>query len=336
MDIKREQLKRALEIVKPGLANRELIEQTTSFGFLPGLIVTYNDEISISHPIPLDITGAVKATELYALLGKIEAEDIDVTVEGKEVGMKAGRVEAGFTLQDEMRLPLEEIQGKKKWKSLPKDFTDAIDFTRFSCSKDMSKPILTAINVTKTYAESSDNYRATRYQLQTELPCDGFLIPAKSASELLKYKPTKVTLGKGWAHFQNEEKTMFSARIYGEHYTTEKLTKLLDVKGHDIKLPKTITNILDRAGVFAKRDFMVDEQVQVAIKDKTFSVYAKSMEGWVRESVNINYKGTPIEFTINPKLLQDILKHVRTCVVGTNRVKFTGDVWEHIVGLHGE
>ena len=48
------------------LANRELIEQSTSFAFMKNLVVTYNDEISITHPVEgLNLTGAIKADEFY-------------------------------------------------------------------------------------------------------------------------------------------------------------------------------------------------------------------------------------------------------------------------------
>ena len=72
MKINKVELQEALEKVKPGLASRELIEQSTSFAFMGDRVVTYNDEISISHPVKnLDVTGAVKAQTLYAFLNKI-------------------------------------------------------------------------------------------------------------------------------------------------------------------------------------------------------------------------------------------------------------------------
>jgi len=51
MKINKNELKNALEIVKPGLANKEIIDQSTSFAFMNDCIVTYNDEISVSHPV---------------------------------------------------------------------------------------------------------------------------------------------------------------------------------------------------------------------------------------------------------------------------------------------
>jgi len=99
MKIKKDDLKRALEIVKPGLANKEIIEQSGSFAFIEGRVVTYNDEISVSHPIKdLEITGTIRAEELYKFLGKIKEEEIDVNCTESEIVLKCGRATTGFAI----------------------------------------------------------------------------------------------------------------------------------------------------------------------------------------------------------------------------------------------
>ena len=71
--MKKSDILQALTIVKPGLSSKDVIEQANSFAFIDGRIITYNDELSISHPIPgLAIEGAIKADVLYGLLSKIK------------------------------------------------------------------------------------------------------------------------------------------------------------------------------------------------------------------------------------------------------------------------
>ena len=92
MKINKETLKQALEIVKPGLANKEIMEQSTSFAFIDDKVVTYNDEICISHPVPdIGIKGVIKAEEMYNFLGKVKTEEITVTQEENEIVLKSGR-----------------------------------------------------------------------------------------------------------------------------------------------------------------------------------------------------------------------------------------------------
>ena len=101
MKINKAELQRALEKVKPGLANRELVEQSTSFAFVRDRVITYNDEISISHPVTgLEVCGAVKAQALYEFLNKIRREEIDVEWEENQVVIRAGRAKARLVRQE--------------------------------------------------------------------------------------------------------------------------------------------------------------------------------------------------------------------------------------------
>ena len=70
--MKKNDLVEALEVVKPGLANKDLIEQTTSFAFINGNVVTYNDEISISSPIE-DLEIETEDGDIYSTTLKYEA-----------------------------------------------------------------------------------------------------------------------------------------------------------------------------------------------------------------------------------------------------------------------
>ena len=88
MKINKTELQLALEKVKPGLASKEVIEQSTSFAFMGNRVVTYNDEISISHPVKgLEVMGAVKAQALYSFLSKVKRDEIDVEWEENQLGI---------------------------------------------------------------------------------------------------------------------------------------------------------------------------------------------------------------------------------------------------------
>ena len=53
MKINKQQFIEALELVKPGLAAKEIIEQSTSFVFRAGQVITYNDEVAVHAPVGL-------------------------------------------------------------------------------------------------------------------------------------------------------------------------------------------------------------------------------------------------------------------------------------------
>jgi len=334
MKINKQELLDALSIVRPGLANKEMIAQSTSFAFLNGRVVTYNDEISISHPVQnLDIEGAVKANELYELLNKIKKDEIDFEMTESEIRIKAGRSKAGLTLKQEVTLPLEEIGEQGKWKKLPDQFQEALKFTSFSCSNDMSMPVLTCIHVDKktSCAISSDNFRLTYHNLGGTLPINSFLIPASSVKELIKYLITHIAEGQGWVHFKTKEDTIFSCRIFEDTYPDT--SKMFNVQGNEIHLPKSMEAILERAQVFARAEHFLDEQVLIKLGDKKFTIRSEGVTGWFEETANTKYSGEEIEFYANPVFLKDICSKVQSCILSKSSMKFVGKDWEHIIAL---
>ena len=330
MKLNKAELQRALEIVKPGLASKEMIEQSTSFAFIAGRVVTYNDEISLSHPVSgLEIEGVIQAEELYQLLNKIKKDEIEIIIQDNEIILQIGRSKAGLTLKQEITLPLEEIGEQKAWKKLPQDFLHFMEFAMTSCGKDMSRPVLTCVHVTKEgFVESSDSLRITRCEIGEKMPFGPFLIPVSSVRTLVKLKPTKIAEGEGWVHFQTEEGSIMSCRIFEDKFPD--ISPFLLVEGIAIHLPKTTEDVLDRAKVFSKRDHFLDEEVEITLADNRLKIGSKSESGWFEEEINFVYTDDPITFSISPYLLKDILKETSRCVLGEDRLKFEGSGWTYI------
>ena len=332
MKINKIELQDALEIVKPGLASKEVIDQSTSFAFINGRIVTYNDEISISHPVKgLEIEGAITAEQLYKLLNKITKEEIDVTISEKEVVLEAGRIKAGLVLQSEIILPLDAINEISKWKKLPVNFSEAINFVAPSASTDMSNQILTCVHVCKKgWIEASDGLCITKYMID-ELQYT-FLLPANTAMIVAKMQPYKIAEGKGWIHFKTKEGTILSCRIL-EQDSFPDTKDLFNVKGIKLTLPKEIKSILERAAIFAKRDSILDEFIEVLLTKKKLKIKATSSAGWFQEEASFDYKGDEVIFTISPHLLRGVLSKTLDCTLSKDKMKFVGTDWIYVTVL---
>ena len=333
--MKKQDLITALETVKPGLANKENLEQSTSFAFIDGRVFTYNDEISISHPVEgLDITGAIKAEELYAILKKLKQEEIDITVTDTEILLKAGKVKVGLVLQSEITLPLTEVGEIKRWKTLREGFLKAMQLAMFSCSTQDSTPKLTCVHVNHEIIEGSDGFRLHRTTLPEPVPVETFLIPAASVATVLKFAPNKITLTPGWVHFKSDTTgAILSCRTFADKYPDT--SNIITVKkGKNITFPKTIANILDRASVFGKHGTSVtDEEVHVVLEGNRIKISADNDVGHITEEANISYEGNKIEFNIMPSLLKGILKDITTCVYTGKILKFEGEGWIFITLL---
>ena len=329
MKIKTKDLLEALEIVKPGLATKEQIAQTTAFAFMGDRIVTYNDEISISHPVEgLEIKGAIQAEELYSLLKKITKDEIDITLSANEIILKSGRIETGFTLHQEIKLPLDEIDVIGTWQKVPSGFLKGLKFVIPCCSKDMSNPVLTCVHINEAgFIEASDGFRLVQYALKdAEMPT--FLIPAMSAIEVLKLEPSELSKTNSWVHFRSEFGTIISCRIFTDKFPNT--TPHFKVKGEKITFPTSLPEVLNRAVVFSKRDHFIDENVDIDIIEDKIKVSSKSDSGWFKEILNIKYDNTPLAFSVAPQLLLGILSETSEGTIGEKSLKFQNEDWQYI------
>lgn len=331
MNLKRNDLIYALEIVKPGLAKDDKIEQSTSFAFIKNRVVTYNDEISVSHPIKgLKLTGAVEAEKLYAFLAKITNDDIELEVSDKELRIVAGRAKAGFTLQSEIKLPLSgELEEVGEWSELPETFSKYVSFAIPSCSREQSKPRLKCVHITSDgVIEASDGYRITRCDMGVELGVSTFLIPAANAQQVVQLSPTKIAEGNGWMHFGTEEGTVLSCRLQEDEFPDT--APHMMVKGLKIIFPNSINEVLTKAMIFSKRDKAIKETVYIKLTTNKMSISAKADTGWFEETLNFKYSGEEIDFAISPMLLEGIMKETQEGTLGKGKILFQGEGWQYM------
>lgn len=332
MKIDKNDLKLALEIVKPGLASKEMIEQTTSFAFMNGYVITYNDEISIRHPTPyIEFEGAIQAEELYKLISKIKSDEMEIDISDTEILIKAGRTKAGLALQQEIKLPLDEITEATEWKKLPKNFIEGLKFVSPSCSNDMSTAILTCVNITKKNCQASDKFQIAEFEFSkpTKLEC---LLPASSAQVVIGLMPNMYCLSGGWVHFKTEAETILSCRVLEDKFPD--VTKFFDFEGSTIEFPKTISNILDRASIFSKRQTVMDEMVTIFLNKNKIKIKAVSETGsWIEEPAKIRYKGEEMKFDVTPSLLTGILNQSNVCSKSDTFIKFENEGWRFLAIL---
>lgn len=337
MKISRTELLEALEKVKPGLANKELIEQSTSFAFIGDRVVTYNDEISVSHPVKglENMKGAIKAKTLYEFLARVKDEEIEIEQEENEVLIKTGRSKAGLRFEYEIRLPLEEVGEIGNWMKLPEDFIDALRLCYPACSNDMSRAILTCVNIRDDKVEASDSFQIIQYQLKEKMPAD-FLIPASSVKELIKYDIQEVSVGENWVHFRTPEGTIFSCRtIEGEFPDVE---KFLGIEGEEFTFPEDMREALNRANVFAKKetDISTIPTVKVIAKNGELILSARNEYGWFEEKLKTQHEDVKFSFSIGVEFLISLFDRLKTCRITDNKIGFAGDSWKHVIAIMSE
>jgi len=288
--------------------------------------------VSVLCPFKTDIKGAVPAAELSRYLAKLRDEEIDMEADDKQLLITSKKGEAGITMQADVSLPLEEADAEDKWKKLPEDFCQGITFCSFCASRDMSKLVLTCLNIGGDHIISCDNLRVMKYSMKGEIK-QKFLLPNSAAVILVRYKPEKYSVGKGWIHFLNEAGIRFSCRTVNAEYPD--VERVLEVEGKEVSLPKTMDEILEEVEVFSKSEFEQDESVTVMVEENKLTVEAEGDTGWARHSKRIKYSGKIIKFQVHPSFLLQASTLMDTMIVGKEKLRINGENFIHVACLKG-
>lgn len=331
MNVNRKKLLEILTLVKPGVAAKELVEQSGSFAFVGGRVYTYNDEVSVSHPIDFHVEGAVSATELFSLLSKCKEDEIFIEEAEEGLLIKGKKFNATIRFQTSISLPVNEIQPKGNWKSLPKSFKEAVKFCIFSAGKDMTQPALTCLHAKGDIIESCDRFRLTRYFFDSAHFDEPILIPSGAAKELHAYDVIEYVVENGWIHFATEEDTVFSCRTYGGLKYPD-LDVFLNVKGAQLKFPTDMKEILDKATIFNQKTREAS-YVKILLEGNKVIVESEGDTGSFSEWSRVKYEGDPCHFYISPQFLSSVLDIGGDVFVSERSLLFENDNFSHVVSL---
>lgn len=329
MEIKKTELLEALSKVKPALSNKAIIEQTDHFIFDNDFVRTYNDEIAISYPFKSGIKAAVKASEFYKLVSKIDKEKIDLSSDGPNINISVSDKEKGRIIsQTEIICPAVEISSRR-WMPLPKEFTAGIRLCSFSADKNMLMRELTCLFIKDEFIVSSDNFRATKYIMTGKFPVP-ILLPATIATELSKYDAEKYIIEDSWIHFKNKEEIIFSSRIVLGEYP-EQVFDLFNPEGDKVEIPKDLKSGVDKAGVFVE-GINSDDLICLEAKDGTMTCRGEGTLGEWNSDYEIKYK-KEFKAKVSSEALKEILSYTSDMTVSEDKLYFKADNFEHVICL---
>lgn len=324
MKVNREKLLSTLEMVAPGLSERDLLEQSSCYILKDKKIVTFNEEVACSYRSPLDETfqGAVQASPLRSILSKMTEETIEVRQTKSSLVINGKGKTSSITMEKNITLPMEALEPPKKWKEMPEKFADAVDFVQNCASRDAAQFHLTCIHIHPDFIEAFDNHQFARYNLKSQMSSE-FLLRQSSIKNIVSLSMIESSETENWVHFRNAQKLVLSCRRYKDEYTNlDVITKKV---GYKIVLPKGLMEASDRAEVFsADNSAQEDNLIQVDLKPGLVTVTGKGNFGSHIERKKITYEGDPITFLIKPKMMVQLAKDYRDCEVSKTALLVRG------------
>jgi DNA polymerase III sliding clamp (beta) subunit (PCNA family) len=338
MEINRAKLAEAVAFVLPGVAKKELFTQADKLEIQGGMLVSYNDEISISYNLGLDdedpirrISGAVDGVHLYELLNRITTEKVDIEIADNtfKVNASGGKIRSSLKLLP-LALPISEIDFGEDPSPLSSGFKEGVTLVAEICATDMSRPVLTCVNVTREFVEGSDGYRVGKVSCENIYE---FLIPAQAMLRIADSDITQISMGlKGeWVHFYTDAGLTISSRLSSSRYPD--ISSVYNVKGNEFALPEDLLEALERAAVFSYRQHKIDEEVKVRLLAGRIIVDAADDDGTISETILWDRKDIKADFSIHPDFFKKALKRGTKCQLSPSSIKFVGDTWQHVIAL---
>lgn len=333
--VDREQFLHTMESVQPGVANREILQQSSCLVFLEGSVCSFNEDIACraSSGLPESYKGAVQAGPFIEILRKIPDATIGLRMTSKQLVISGKNRQTGITMEKEIMLPIDSVDTPNNWKTIHPDFKDAVGIVQECASKDQTAFVFTCIHIHPDYLEACDNLQLARYQIKSGVETP-FLVRRDALRHVTSMDFTKMSVTPGWLHFK-ANKLVLSCKRYKEKF--EDLSEFLKIKGIPTVLPKALGEAAERCEVFSKEN-SDNNMLSVSLTPGGIQVKGQGASGYHVEKKRLKYEGKPMKFCIGPTLLIELLKRHTDCEVNkkTNRLIVDGGKFRYLICLQKE
>lgn len=333
--INRDSLLDILNKIRPGLAKKAVVEQSSHFMFLGEDVATFSDQIAIIHPFKTEQPFSVKGEEFYKLISGITDTELEFQLKEGKLTIKSKSTKAGMsTIVDDKDKVDKLVKMLKKemtdWTPVPAELLQGLYLSMFSAAKDLSQGTLSCIYVSGNDILSSDSLRASWFEMNDEMK--PFLIPAKDVNELIKFPDIKeYCQSDNWIHFKTEKDVTFSVRkVLG---VFKDLRKKFNIEGESISLPEGLKEVTDSIIFLSEGDIEVNKIISVTIADGKITCKAEKETGWVEKTIDFPGYEEEVSFLINPIFLSQILSKSTEMTLTESVALFSTENFKHIVAL---
>lgn len=328
--VAREKLLQQLESVTPGLSVREIIEQSSCFVFKKGLLITFNGEDACRLKTKLDITGAVKAAPLLALLRQLAETEVQIDTTKNELVIRGKNRSSGITMEQEVLLPVDKVDKPNDWAPLHEEFGDAIQIVQQCTGKDESKFWSTCVHIHPKWVEACDNFQATRYGMKTGFGSEA-MVRSSSIRHIVTLGMTEFSESENYLHFKNSSGLVFSCRRFEVNYPD--LTPFIEVDGGEpTTLPKGLGEAALKAEIFSSEN-ADNNQVLIKLRPGKLMVKGVGISGWYEERSRLKYNGEGMDFLVTPQLLVELTKRHNDCEITSDHLKVNGGKFVYVTCL---
>jgi len=319
MILQTKELKKIINVVKPGLSQKHLVPGMTRLILTGEFIVTYNGQECIHYPLQTDFSCSINASEFIKTIDRLKKPDVHLEIEGNQLVLKSGRIRTKFNIDADIKIvsdiieqimkEIEEGSAKDEWVEVPEVFTKAVANVAFAASTDKTKQTQCCIHSKYGYIIAADIHmgKVGFHFLDDESIFPEFMIIAKDALSIINAKVELMFITKAWIHFATEDGVIFSIRKIEGAFPYDAIFKQLEDTSPDlisIKMPPDISEAIETTGIFADDE---DFPILITVSNNLMQFEAKSEMGEGEYESIIEYEGDKFSFRINSTLIKYIL-----------------------------
>lgn len=340
--IERKVLVDGLQIIKDNIVPTELSDASNYVILQNGRLHGYSDSVGIT--VPLNVDGvpncAVEMQLLYDFLRKMNDKEILIGLHEGNLKLKGKNAVAEIAIRTDITYPETLIVlDENKFTRLPETFSAALTFTGFACDPEQSAYSRVAIFNGTAYGLSER--RAASFFMgdgaKELFPSVTFVSP-ECLGFVNKLNPKKYLISDGWFHLIDSTFKIYSTRTRADNrFPFELAEELLADSGEEVfRLPPDFANVLERANPFSGKTAKV-RRVSLDIRDNRLDLVATREDGSCYKERCVGVKTqAPLNFTVNLRLLSDVIKLAEKYQISSNKLVATAPFFRAMCPLESE
>lgn len=235
LDVNRKELINAIKIVLPG--TNHTVGEPCWILFDSSWLRTFNDDLSFSYWVETGVTGVVSAKDLHKVLTKMKGESIQIISDTKSISLTDSRTTLRLTQFPEDAV--EKLKNKivsletegLNWQPVPKGFVEGLPSCLFKEGKDSPYGKLYGVVFVGRNIIATDNYRISRYQMESSISNKPFRLSTRDLSKLNK-EFEYVAIKGDWFHLKSKDNLIASVRMMPiRDYPLDDVMKIFDEVG---------------------------------------------------------------------------------------------------------
>lgn len=331
----------ALQVLKENVQPSDLAEASSYVIFQNERVCAMNDSVAVSVPLFCEVDGcAVELQLLYDFIRKMPDKEFMIGLNNGNLKIKGKNSIAEFATRDDILFDENFLNtDTTKFKTLPETFAEALNFTGFATDPEEAAYNRCVIYDGCMYALSA--YRGAKYDMGDDAKemFDGMVFITPECSNFVnKMHPTKYLIQEGYVHLYDNDMRIYSARTRSDSdFPVDMANDIISVpEAPKFALPSNFSDVLDRCNPFSGKTAKV-KKVSIAIDNGELNIVAtREDNSRLKEKLMGVQCSAPVRFTVNLKLLSDMVKYCEFYYTDGERLVGTAMNYQSMAMLSSE